>query len=172
MRLLLFSVALGASIVAFLGALGIGLFLAAVDVSGERGAGVLLMLGATLAFGSSMLVMFGPSRLFRGSARALAFVAGLIAIVPLVAISAVALLFSGNPLGSELPALDGAMFAVGVLLAAGTVAMVALVLSKARGPRQPGAFAKAGQAGNGSQAGQPSAAVPEDDDEEVRVIAG
>lgn len=172
MRLLLFSVALVASIVAFLGALGIGLFLAAVDVSGERGAGVLLMLGATLAFGSSMLVMFGPNRLFRGSARALALVAGLIAIVPLVAISAVALSFSGNPLGSKLPALDGAMFAVGVLLAAGAVAMAALVLTKARGPRQPDPLPNGGQAGEGPQAGHSSDGVPDDDEEEVRVIAG
>ena len=171
MRLLLVSAALVASIFAFVGALGIGLFLAAVDESGARGAGLLLLLGATVAFASSLLVLFGPQRLFRGGGRALAILAGFLAIVPLVAISGVALSFSGNPMGSASPALDWAMFAVGILLALGALAFAALAVSKARTRREPGPVETARQAGDSSGASISSRSIDEDE-EEVRVIAG
>lgn len=130
MRFVIVSMALAASLLAFVAAMSIGLFLAGVGESGARGAGVALAAGAVPAFASALLLCFAPPRYFRGKGKALAAVAAILALVPVVAISGAALFFAGNPLGSSSPALDWAAFATGLLLALGGVSIVVLAASR------------------------------------------
>ena len=172
MRFLVVSAAFIASTVAFIAALAIGLFLAGVDESGMRGTGLLLAGGAVVAYAAALLIIVGPPRLFRGRGRVLAWLAALIAIVPLLAISGAALSVSGNPLGSTAPTLEYPAFAAGVLLAVGAAALVRLAVSKPRGARPATLPGAAPQVERSPEQGPPSRRADDDDEEEVRVIAG
>lgn len=119
--------AFASSLVAFAVLISAGLFLALVEQSGARGAGVLLVLGAVLGFGSSLLLVFAPRGYFAaGPGRLLAAAAALAAFVPVAALAYGALTFSGLPLGGRSVAVMWAIFAVGAALALGALCIAAL----------------------------------------------
>ena len=130
LRAVIVAAALAAASLAFIATISIGLFLAGIGESGARGSGLLLAIGSVAAFLATLALVFAPQRRFRGSGKALAALATLLALAPVVTISGAALFFSGNPLGSSLPVVDWTAFAIGILLALGAAAIALLGLSR------------------------------------------
>ena len=161
LRSLMKLTAIAASAIAFIACLSIGAFLAGVPESGARGAGVLLVISAVLAFAAALFVVLAPRRRTRGAGRMVVVLAAFLALLPMVAISGVALSFSGNPLGSASPYLDWASFAVGILLALGAVSIAALAVLPGRAPPQSGAASDVVVQGSGP--GESAAIVSGDD---------
>ena len=121
MRRLVTGIAFLTSLLAFLVTAGTGLFLAGIEQSGERAAGVLMCVTAIVAFGAALLLVFR-----RPQSRALAALAALLALVPVAGLTVAALVFSGLPVGSAIPRLDWSVFAVGIVFALGAVSIAAL----------------------------------------------
>lgn len=127
MRRLVVGLALLSSIAAFLVIAGGGLFLLAVESSGERGSGALLALSGTIAFAAAMALVFAGSGAFAGAAgRAVVVIAALLGMLPVATLSAGLLRFSGFPLGSPVPLFDWAVFALGVVLGLGALSVLVL----------------------------------------------
>ena len=121
------ALAFASSLLAFLVIAGTGLFLAVVEQSGARGSGLLLALGGVIAFAAALYVNFAaragsPTR----GGKAFTAAGTFLAVVPVAALSAAALIFAGLPLGSAIPVLDWTFFAIGVALALGAVAIIVL----------------------------------------------
>ena len=127
MRSLTAALAFGATLLAFLLLLGTGAFLAVVEESGARGAGVLLALSAAVAFGAAAFLIWAPTGYFsRPLRRPLGVVITLAAAAPPAALAAAALVFTGLPLGTRLPLMDWPLFAAGLVLALGTLCVLAV----------------------------------------------
>ena len=129
---------------------GGGLVLLAVESSGERGTGALLALSGTIAFAAAMLLVFAGrgmlARMFtRSGGRALAVTAALLGALPMAALAAAAMHFSGVPLGSATPLLDWLVFALGLLLALGALSVLALGAWRFQEARVQEARVKTGQ---------------------------
>jgi hypothetical protein len=122
-----------ASLAAYLVIMVTGVGFAAVEQSGERGLGVLLAVGSTLAFGAAMFLVFAAPDRFRGPARrAMATAATLVAIVPVVMLAGAAFAFSGLPIGSAMPALDWSVFALGLGFSLGAICLALVGWSRIR----------------------------------------
>ena len=127
MRSLTAAGALGASLLAFLLLLGIGAFLAGVEESGARGAGLLLALSAVVAFGAALFLIFAPRGYFgRRLRRPLGVVITLAAAAPVATLAGAALVFTGVPLGTRLPLMDWPVFAAGLVLGLGGLCILAM----------------------------------------------
>jgi hypothetical protein len=123
-----------ASLVAFAVFVGGGLFLLLVESSGERGTGALLALGGMIAFAAALALIFAADDMFDRMGRAAgASVAALIAVLPVAALAFGAIRFAGLPIGSSLPRLDWAVFAVGLLLGLGAASILLLSYWRAMG---------------------------------------
>ena len=121
------ALALLASLVAFAVFVGGGLFLLAVESSGERAAGALLALGGAIAFASALALIFARDGIFDRVGRAVgAATAALLAVLPVAALAFAAFRFAGLPTGSSLPRLDWAVFGVGLLLTLGAASILFL----------------------------------------------
>lgn len=128
------------SLLAFVLTAGIGLFLAGVEQSGERGMGVVLIVAGLVAFSAVLLLVFAPPAFFRRPLnRALAVVATVLGLAPLAALAAAALYFVGSPFGSAIPRLDWALFILGLVFALGAASVGALgyLRTAGREPRDP-----------------------------------
>jgi hypothetical protein len=113
------AIAFLASLVAFLVVAGTGIFLLAVENSGERLAGAVLALAATLAFAAAAALVFAPRSTFRPRrGRALAAVLTLLAVAPVAVLAFLA--FRG----------------LAVLFACGAGAIVFLGSDRLRRPRR------------------------------------
>jgi hypothetical protein len=119
-------VALMASLLAFLIVLAVGAAAFGIPESGERTSGLVLAIGALIAFGAALLLVFAPIGYFRGSRRALAIVAALAAIVPVAALGWATLKFAGAPSGRGSPVLDWGGFTLGAVFIAGAAALLLL----------------------------------------------
>ncbi len=118
--------ALLSSIAAFLVIVGGGLVLLLVPSSGERGAGALIALSGSIAFAAALLLTLGWGRVpGTAESRAGALTCALLAALPLAALSAIALRFSGLPIGSTLPLVDWSVFGVGLVFTLGALSMMA-----------------------------------------------
>ncbi len=104
---------------------GGGLFLLAVESSGERGMGALLALGGTIALASALALIFARDEIFERTGRGVGVaVAALLAMLPVAALAFGAIRFAGLPVGSNLPLLDWMIFATGLLLALGAASIL------------------------------------------------
>jgi hypothetical protein len=131
------AIAFLASLVAFLVVAGTGIFLLAVENSGERLAGAVLALAATLAFAAAAALVFAPRSTFRPRrGRALAAVLTLLAVAPVAVLAFLAFRFAGVPLDSAVPLLDWGVFGLAVLFACGAGAIVFLGSDRLRRPRR------------------------------------
>jgi hypothetical protein len=116
-----------ASLVAFAVFVGGGLFLLLVESSGERGTGALLALGGIIAFAATLALIFARDDIIdRVGRSAGASVAAFVAVLPVAALAFGAFRFAGLPIGSSLPRLDWAVFAVGLLLGLGAASILLL----------------------------------------------
>jgi hypothetical protein len=112
------------SVAAFLVVVGGGLALLVIESSGERGAGAALALSGSIAFAAAMLLIFAGEGVFSGRGSVWAIVAALLGVLPVAALSIGTLRFSGFPISSAVPAVDWPVFALGVVLALGAVAVL------------------------------------------------
>jgi hypothetical protein len=136
-RRLITGLALAAGAVAFLAMTAAGMFMAGIAQSGTRSAGLLLILGGLVSIGALLFLIFAPPRYFKGaSRRMIGAAAAAIAFVPVAAIAVGAIAFAGVPFGSRTPSLDWSVFAVGVGLAAGAIAIVALAYLRLKTSRE------------------------------------
>jgi amino acid transporter len=127
------AVAFITSLAAYLIIMVTGVGLAAVEQSGERGLGVLLVAGGTLAFAAAMVLVFaGSARLRKASGRAGLAIATLCAIVPVATLAGAAFAFAGLPMDSPMPALDWGVFAIGAGFSAGALCLAILGWSRIR----------------------------------------
>jgi amino acid transporter len=127
LRRVITAVALFAGAVTFVLSAGTGLFLAGVEQSGERGAGVLLALAGAVAFASLLFLAVARPAFFRRSGgKAMLGIATLLSAAPVGALAIAALYFVGIPFGSAVPRIDWTLFGVGLALAAGAAAITAL----------------------------------------------
>ena len=127
MRLLVVAGALGSSLLAFVLLLAIGAFLAGFEQTGARGTGLLLVVSAVVAFSAALFLVFARPGYFGGRLRRpLGMVVTFIAAAPVVALAWAALFFTGLPLGTDLPLMDWPLFAGGLVLALGSVSILAL----------------------------------------------
>ncbi|HWT30879.1 MAG TPA: hypothetical protein VN240_07620, partial [Propylenella sp.] len=165
LRPLIAAMAFGASLLAFLILLGIGAFLAGVEESGARGAGLLLALSAVVAFGAALFLIWAPKGYFgRRLRRPLGVVVTLAAAAPVATLAGAALVFTGVPLGTRLPLMDWPIFAAGLALGLGGVCILAAGyrrLSETAGRVEPAAWAE-----RESAVESPAA---DTDDSEIRV---
>jgi hypothetical protein len=119
--------ALLATAVTFLVATGIGLVLVLVPQSGERGSGALLVLAGCLALGGALFLSFAGDRHFESAGGiVLAAVTTLLAFIPVAGLAGAAIFFAGLPFGSVIPLADWSILALGILLALGACAILAL----------------------------------------------
>jgi len=129
--------AFASSLVACLVFIGGGLFLLAVESSGERGTGAAVALFGAVAFGAASILVFGKDEIFDKVGRPIGAVAAVvIAVLPVAALAFGALRFAGIPLGSPVPRLDWSVFAVGAMLAIGAAAIFLLGYLRAAEGRQ------------------------------------
>lgn len=127
MRLLVLAGAFGSSLLAFVLLLAIGAFLAGFEQTGARGTGLLLVVSAAVTFAAALFLMLARPGYFRGRLRRpLGMVITFVAAAPVVALAWAALFFTGVPLGTELPMMDWPIFAGGLVLALGSVSILAL----------------------------------------------
>jgi hypothetical protein len=120
-------VAFAASLLACAIIVGAGLFLAVLVQSGERGAGVLIALGALLAFGAAAFLVFAPRGYFATSGRRpLGLIATFVACAPTTLMAFGALSFAGLPFERPGFLMDWWIFAGGAAFAIGSVAILAL----------------------------------------------
>jgi hypothetical protein len=139
------------SLVAFVVLTGGGMLLLMVDVSGERGTGALLAFAGAVAFLGAMVLIFAPPGTFRGfGGRSVAVAVGIVAALPVGALSWAALRFAGVPWGNRFPLLDWTSFAVGVLLGLGAASLLVLGYWRMReaggaGARRPPATRRTAQ---------------------------
>jgi hypothetical protein len=116
-----------ASLVSLLVIAGGGIALFAIENSGERGTGALLAFGGILAFCVVLTLVFAKDGTFAGPVgRAMAITAAIAGALPVAALSFAAVRFAGLPIGSGTAALDWSVLLVGVGLAIGTLAILAL----------------------------------------------
>lgn len=145
MRIAIVCAAFASSLLAFIAMLGTGLFLAAVEQSGARGAGLLLGLAGIIAFGSALFLILAPAAYFRDPRRkTIGMAATLAAAMPVAVFGWAAFLFSGLPIASRSPLIDWMAFGSGVVLALGAMCILALGFLRVRGrpearPPPPGA---------------------------------
>ena len=129
-----------ASLVAFAVFAGGGLFLLAVESSGERAAGALLALGGALAFASALVLILGKDHIFDRAGRAAgAAAAAFLAVLPVAVLAFGAFRFAGLPTGSSLPRLDWAVFGFGLLLTLGAASILFLGYLRAASASMAGA---------------------------------
>jgi len=115
------------SLVSLLLIAGGGVALFAIPNSGERGTGALLALGSAIAFGAVMVLLFAKEGIFAGAiGRATAIVAAIVGALPVAAISFAAIRFAGLPIGSSTASGDWSVLVTGVVLALGTLAILAI----------------------------------------------
>jgi hypothetical protein len=131
------ALALLASLAAFIVFVGGGLFLLAVESSGERGAGALLAAGGAIAFAMALMLIFARRDAFGSAWRIAAIIAALVAMLPVAALSVAALRFAGLPAGSRTPLLDWPVFGAGLLLGLGALAILLLAYLRVRARREP-----------------------------------
>jgi hypothetical protein len=106
---------------------GVGLALLLIADSGARGSGALLLLGGGASLIVVLLLVFTRERTFSGPVRSAgAVAAGILAAMPAAGLAFAAFRFTWLPFGSPLPMIDWPVFAAGVALALGAVAIVAL----------------------------------------------
>ena len=133
MKRIITGLALGTSLLAFMTIAGTGLFLAGVEQSGERGLGLILLVGGAAALAAVLLLAFGPATYFRRRfGKAIGALAALVGLLPVAALSGAALTFVGLPYGSPLPRLDWTFFAAGLFFGLGAVAIAALGFIRTR----------------------------------------
>jgi hypothetical protein len=127
LRTVIASVAFASSLLTSATMLGAGLFLALVQESGARGAGVALALGAALAFTAALLLVFARRGTFAARGRKpLAAAVAFAAFVPVAAVAYGAFTFSGVPLGSRSAPVMWAIFGLGAGLTIGALCIAAL----------------------------------------------
>lgn len=138
MRIVVVIAAVGASLLAFLMSIGAGLALAGIGESGARGPGLVLAAISLPAFVSVLFLAFAPRGFLGGRRKPLAAFLVLVGLLPVAAIGGAALFFAGNPLSSQLPFVDWGAFGIGLFLAIGALAIVALGLGRtAESVRRP-----------------------------------
>jgi hypothetical protein len=139
LRTVAVAVAFACSLLTFVVMLAAGLFLALIQESGARGAGVLLALGAIIAFVAALLLVFARHGAFsQRSRKPLAVAIAFAAFIPVAALAYGAFTFSGVPLGSRSAAVMWAIFGTGLLLAAGALCIAVLgYLRVTEAPRPP-----------------------------------
>jgi hypothetical protein len=120
-------VAFAASLLAFAIIVAAGLFLAVIVQSGERGAGVLIALGALVAFGAAVFLVFAPHGYFavRGR-RPAGLIATFVACAPTTLIAFGSLSFAGLPFEQPGFLMDWWIFAGGAVFAFGSAAILLL----------------------------------------------
>jgi amino acid transporter len=127
LRLLVVAGAFGSSLLAFVLLLAIGAFLAGFEQTGARGTGLLLVVCAVVAFAAALFLVLARPGYFGGRLRRpLGMVVTLVAAAPVAALAWAALFFTGVPLGTDLPLMDWPLFAGGLVLALGSVSILAL----------------------------------------------
>jgi hypothetical protein len=116
-----------ASLVSVIVIAGGGAALLAIENSGERGAGALLALGGAVAFAAVAGLTFAKKGTFApGARRVLAIAAAIVGAIPVAVLAFVLIRFAGLPFDSVMPIIDWAAFAMGVALAVGVLAILAL----------------------------------------------
>jgi hypothetical protein len=121
------AMALLASLISLIIIAGGGGALLAIENSGERGAGALLALAGLVASAAVVLLVFARKGTFAsGPRRALAIAAAIVGVVPVAGLAFVLIRFAGVPFGSAVPILDWGALALGVAMAAGVLAILAL----------------------------------------------
>jgi hypothetical protein len=121
------AVAFLASLASLIVIAGGGATLLAIENSGERSAGALLALGGLIAFAAVATLAFAKTGAFAsGARRALAIAAAIIGAVPVAALAFVLIRFAGLPFGSVMPMVDWTALAIGISLAVGMLAILAL----------------------------------------------
>jgi amino acid transporter len=157
LRLLVVAGAFGSSLLAFVLLLAIGAFLAGFEQTGARGTGLLLVVCAVVAFSAALFLVFARPGYFGGRLRRpLGMVVTFVAAAPVVALAWAALFFTGLPLGTDLPLMDWPLFAAGLVLALGSVSILALGYRRA-----------SERIARSAPAAEPASA--ERDEEEIRV---
>jgi hypothetical protein len=115
-----------ASLAAFLVFVGGGLFLLAVESSGERLTGGLLAVGGAVAFAAALMLILARQDAFRGAWRVAVIAAGFVATLPVAALSWAALRFAGLPGSGLPPVLEWSIRGVGLVLGLGALALLLL----------------------------------------------
>jgi hypothetical protein len=127
LRRLIAAGAIGSTVLAFVLLLAISLLLAGFEQTGARGAGLLLLACAVVAFGAFLFLARAPSGYFAARRRRpLGVVVSFVAAAPVVALAWAALFFTGLPMGTALPMMDWPLFMLGVALALGGACVLAL----------------------------------------------
>jgi hypothetical protein len=121
------AVAFLASLVSLLVIAGGGAALLAIENSGERGVGALLALGGLVAFAAVGTLVFAKrGTVASGLRRALAIAAAIVGAIPVAVLAFVLIRFAGLPFNSVVPMIDWAALALGVAMAFGVLAILAL----------------------------------------------
>ena len=158
MKRIITGLALGTSLLAFTTIAGTGLFLAGVEQSGERGLGVILIVGGMAAFAAVLLLAFAPAAYFRPPmGKAIGALAALVGLLPVAALSAATFTFVGLPYGSVLPRLDWALFAAGLVFGLGAVCIAALGFSRTAARADRASGRQAPPVGRGGETDNPEA---------------
>jgi hypothetical protein len=111
----------------------VGLFLALVVQSGERGVGVVLLLVAAGMVAAMIYLVRSPATL-GGRSKIFALAAVLVGASPLAALAIAALVFVGMPLATRTPFIDWSIVLVGLLFAVGGVCVAILGWERLRSP--------------------------------------
>lgn len=121
------AVAFLASLVSLIVIAGGGAALLAIENSGERGVGALLALGGAIAFAAVAALVFAKKGTFAtGAWRPVAIAAAIVGAMPVAGLAFVLIRFAGLPFDSVVPLIDWAAIALGLLLALGTIMILAL----------------------------------------------
>lgn len=139
MRKLVAAGAFASTVLSLIVLLALGLFLAGFEQTGARGAGVLLIACATVAFGAFLFLALTPPGYFGGRRRPLGVLVTFVAVAPAVALAWAALYFTGLPVGTSLPLMDWSVFFLGLGLALGGICVLALGYGRvSEAPRRVG----------------------------------
>ena len=127
MRRAIAAMAFVASFISLILIAGGGAALLAIENSGERGTGALLVLGGLVAFAAVAGLVFARKGIFAGGARrALAIAAAIFGAIPVGGIAFVLVRFAGLPFDSAAPMLDWGALVLGTAMGLGVLAILAL----------------------------------------------
>jgi hypothetical protein len=132
------AIAFLSSLAAALVTVGGGLALLLIEDSGERGTGVLLALGGTVAFVLALILLFARDGAFStrfGNLGALG--AAILSALPAAGLAFAAFRFARLPVGSPIPLIDWPVFAAGLALGLGVVALLARGYRRSQGAGLP-----------------------------------
>jgi hypothetical protein len=121
------AVAFLASLISLIVIGGSGTALLAIVNSGERGNGALLALGGLVAFAAVSGLVFARKGSFASAPRrTLAIAAAVIGATPVAGLAFVLIRFAGLPFDSVMPIIDWSALAIGIAMAVGALAILAL----------------------------------------------